>query len=118
MNRYALWVVENFGARRRGQSKVNPIDDPVALYLISLGQQLRSVREEKRMTQRDIAERSGVAMDVISRLENAHYRSPGLRTLIRVATALGTPLGRLFAESDHLYSVEFSHYHRRFESER
>lgn len=97
------------------QTRVNSIDDPVALYLISLGQQLRSVREEKRMTQREIAERSGVAMDVISRLENAHYRSPGLRTLIRITRALGTPLGRLFAEADQIFNVEFSHYHKNFD---
>ncbi len=58
-------------------------------YMIDLGQRLRRLREERGLTQERLAQRASVATDMISRLENGRYTSPGLRTLLRVARGLG-----------------------------
>ena len=49
---------------------------------------VRRVREEKGMTQEDLARRSGVSRDVIARLELGE-REPSVRTLAGLARALG-----------------------------
>jgi transcriptional regulator with XRE-family HTH domain len=78
-------------------------------YMISLGQRIRDVREQRRMTQREAAIAAGVATDMISRLENGRYLSPGLRTLFRIAAGLGTTIGSLlpeFGNTDNLDARE------------
>ena len=55
-----------------------PVRSP---WMIALGDRLRSAREARGLTQRQLAHRSGLTPDVISRLENGHFRNPGLRTL-------------------------------------
>ncbi|GEM_PF-614492 len=58
-------------------------------YMIELGHRLRTLREERGLTQHAVARSAGIATDMISRLENGHYTSPGLRTLLRVADGMG-----------------------------
>lgn len=52
------------------------------------------------MTQLQLARRAGIHQDQISRLECGHFKSPGLRTLLRVATALDITVADLIPESD------------------
>lgn len=62
--------------------------DPVAF-----GERLRQAREQKRMTQNDLAIRSGVKrVMTISDYENGRRKKPDLETLARVAETLGVTL--------------------------
>lgn len=67
-------------------------------YMIELGQRIRAAREERGLTQRAAAEAAGIATDMISRLENGRYTSPGLRTLLRIADGLGTSIASLLPD--------------------
>ncbi len=64
-------------------------------YLEELGDRLREARSARRLTQREVADAAGLSPDVVSRLENGRFQSPGLRTLLRVADGLGTSLVEL-----------------------
>lgn len=68
-------------------------------YMTALAQRIRAVREERGLTQQAVARAAGIATDMISRLENGHYTSPGLRTLLRIAEGMGVSLGQLLPES-------------------
>jgi transcriptional regulator with XRE-family HTH domain len=67
-------------------------------YMSELGQRLRSLREERGMTQHALARAAGIATDMVSRLENGHYTSPGLRTLVRLADGMGVGVAALLPE--------------------
>ena len=63
-----------------------------------LGKRIRSAREMRGMTQRQAARAAGIATDMISRLENGRYQSPGLRTLVRIADGLGASVNELLPD--------------------
>lgn len=66
--------------------------------MIELGERIRAAREERGLTQRAAAQAAGIATDMISRLENGRYTSPGLRTLLRIADGLGTSVAALLPD--------------------
>lgn len=68
-------------------------------YMVRLGQRIRSVREEAGLTQQAVARSAGIATDMVSRLENGHYTSPGLRTLLRIAGGMGVSLTALLPDA-------------------
>ncbi|MFO0634262.1 MAG: helix-turn-helix domain-containing protein [Nannocystaceae bacterium] len=68
-------------------------------YMAELGQRVRALREERGLTQQSLAQAAGIATDMVSRLENGHYSSPGLRTLLRIALGMGTSVGALLPEA-------------------
>ena len=57
---------------------------------------IKRMREVRRLTQEQVAERAGLAADTIRRLEQGSF-SPSLRTLRKVAAALEISLSTLFA---------------------
>ncbi len=61
-----------------------------------MGYRIKEVREEKRMTQEELAKKSGVSRGTISALENGSMRSTGSKTLLRIASALGVSIGEIF----------------------
>lgn len=64
-----------------------------------LSERLRSIREQKNLTQGDIEERTGLKRSYVSRLE--HGRTiPSLATLEKFAQALNVPLYLFFYEGD------------------
>jgi transcriptional regulator with XRE-family HTH domain len=67
-------------------------------YMVELGHRLRSLREERGLTQQALARAAGIATDMVSRLENGHYSSPGLRTLLRIADGMGLPVSALLPD--------------------
>ncbi len=69
-------------------------------YMAALGHRLRGARELRGMTQKQAARAAGIATDMISRLENGRYQSPGLRTLLRIAEGLGTSVSELLPDVD------------------
>jgi len=64
-------------------------------YMTELGHRLRALREERGLTQQALARAAGIATDMVSRLENGHYSSPGLRTLLRIAEGMGVSVSAL-----------------------
>ncbi|HUC00498.1 MAG TPA: helix-turn-helix transcriptional regulator [Solirubrobacterales bacterium] len=60
----------------------------------NLGENLRAAREEREMTQEQVAERSGVQAGEISRIETGK-RDPQVSTLLKIAKALKVPPGKL-----------------------
>jgi len=64
-----------------------------------IGTRLRKLREEKKLSQGDIEERTGLLRCYISRVENGHT-VPSLETLERLASALEIPLYQLFYEGE------------------
>lgn len=66
---------------------------------MNIGPRLRTLRQEKKMLQRDIEERTGMLCCYISRVENGHTL-PGLETLQKFAAALEVPLHMLFYEGE------------------
>ena len=67
-------------------------------YMTELGHRVRSLREERGLTQQSLARAAGIATDMVSRLENGHYSSPGLRTLLRIADGMGLPVSALLPD--------------------
>lgn len=55
--------------------------------LKEIGERLRKIRQEKNMSQTDVAEAMGVLPNQYNKVENGKV-SPGLETLVRVAEAL------------------------------
>lgn len=68
-------------------------------YMVKLGQRIRAVREERGLTQQAVARSAGIATDMVSRLENGHYTSPGLRTLLRIAEGMDVSLAVLLPDA-------------------
>lgn len=65
----------------------------------TLGQRLRRARQARGLTIRQVADRSRLTESFISLLERDRV-NPSVASLQRIARALGTPLGRLFDETE------------------
>ena len=65
-----------------------------------IGSRLRTLREDKSLSQGDVEQRTGLLRCYISRVENGHT-VPSLETLERLASALDIPLYQLFYEGDN-----------------
>ena len=64
-----------------------------------LGERLKMIRKEKRLSQADMEERTGLLRCYVSRVENGHT-VPSVETLEKIARALEVPLYQLFYEGD------------------
>ena len=64
-----------------------------------IGDRLRAVREEKKLSQGDIEKRTGLLRPYISRIENGHT-VPSVETLEKLARALEVPLYQLFYDGE------------------
>jgi transcriptional regulator with XRE-family HTH domain len=64
-----------------------------------LGAALRAVRERQRLTQEELAERSGLSYKFIGEIERG-VGNPTVGTLDRLAEALGVPVSSLLVETD------------------
>jgi|SRR5580658_6121083 transcriptional regulator with XRE-family HTH domain len=64
-----------------------------------IGDRLREMREEKKLSQGDIEKRTGLLRCYISRVENGHT-VPAIETLEKLARALECPLYQLFYEGE------------------
>jgi transcriptional regulator with XRE-family HTH domain len=62
-----------------------------------IGDRLRALREEKKLSQGHIEKRTGLLRCYISRVENGHT-VPAIETLEKMARALEVPLYQLFYE--------------------
>ena len=64
-----------------------------------IGDRLREMREEKKLSQGDIEKRTGLFRCYVSRVENNHT-IPAIETLEKMARALDVPLYQLFYEGE------------------
>jgi transcriptional regulator with XRE-family HTH domain len=64
-----------------------------------VGERLRDLREQKRLMQSDIAERTGLLPGYISRVENCHT-TPSIATLEKWAKGLGISLYQLLYDGE------------------
>ena len=66
---------------------------------IMLGERIRALRAERKLTVRQLAEGAGVSVGLISQVERG-ISDPSLQTLRAIAEVFGTPLFDLFAEPE------------------
>src|SRR5271170_5561869 len=66
-----------------------------------IGDRLRELREEKKLSQGHIEKRTGLLRCYISRVENGHT-VPSVATLEKIARALEVPMYRIFTDEDHV----------------
>jgi transcriptional regulator with XRE-family HTH domain len=64
-----------------------------------IGERLRNLREQKKLSQGNIETRTGLLRCYISRVENGHT-IPAIETLEKLARALGLPLYELLYDGD------------------
>ncbi len=64
-----------------------------------IGDRLREMREEKKLSQGDVEKRTGLLRCYISRVENGHT-VPAVETLEKLARAFEVPLYQLFYEGE------------------
>jgi len=64
-----------------------------------IGDRLRALREEKKLSQGDIEKRSGLLRCYISRVENGHT-VPAIETLEKMARALEIPMYQFFYDGE------------------
>ena len=62
-----------------------------------IGERLRELREQKKFSQREVEQRSGLLRAYLSRVENGHT-IPSIDTLEKWAKALEVPMYQLFYE--------------------
>ena len=64
-----------------------------------IGDRLRALREDKKLSQGDIEKRTGLLRCYISRVENGHT-VPAIETLEKMARALEVPIYQLFYDGE------------------
>lgn len=61
----------------------------------SIGKRIKYLREKKGLTQEKLAEKAGLSLDFIGKIE-VSINKPGLKSLIKIANALDVHLKELF----------------------
>lgn len=69
-----------------------------------IGERLKQIRREKKITQEELAEKSGVNRSYLSVVENGHS-SPTVEVVEKLAQALGVNLWTLLSEVDDRHFV-------------
>ena len=75
--------------------------------MAEIGQRLRDLRTERipRLTQHQLAERAGVSVDVIQKLEQGRKVNARITTLSAIAEALDVDLASLLSKPTHLETI-------------
>ncbi len=66
---------------------------------MKIGTQVKRERERALLTQQELAERAGVGLTTLNRIENDHAE-PHFRTIRKIAKALGVDPRNLIPEGD------------------
>ena len=74
---------------------------------MDLGGKIKQMRNQKNLTQEELADRCELTKGYISQLEN-DLTSPSIATLIDILSALGTDLKTFFSDSDEEEKVSFN----------
>ena len=81
------------------ESDVNSLDQDVDDAFARAGQTLKRERTRQRVTQKQLADRTGVPQGQISRVENGKERA-SLETLVRLANGLGRRISVVLEQDD------------------
>lgn len=73
--------------------------------MLTLGEFIKKVRVEKRMTQEQVADISNLARSYISRLEDNDYKSPSAMVLIKLANGLGVSHEAIFQVAGYMPEI-------------
>jgi transcriptional regulator with XRE-family HTH domain len=65
---------------------------------MSIGEEIRELREEKDWSQSDLASKAGVDASILSRLESGFVKNPSRETIKKLAKALGVTSSRLLRQ--------------------
>lgn len=61
-----------------------------------MGIRIKEIREERGLTQEELANKANVSRATLSEIENNPQKKPTIRTLEKLASALGVTLDRIF----------------------
>ena len=75
----------------RGYAQDNPFPRERKL----LGEKIKSIREKKKLTQEDLADKAGIDVSYLAKIENG-YVNTTIRYLIKISRALGVKAKDLF----------------------
>ena len=64
-----------------------------------MGYRIKEFRESLKMTQEELAEKSGVSRGTISAMESGVSKETTTKTLVKIARALGTSVDKIFFEN-------------------
>jgi transcriptional regulator with XRE-family HTH domain/uncharacterized cupin superfamily protein len=77
-----------------------------AINAVDVGQRLRTLREERGVSMRSLARRSGLSANALSMIERG-LTSPSVSTLTKLATALEVPIMAFFRQEPDRQKVVF-----------
>lgn len=64
-------------------------------FYTKLGRQIKVLRENAHLTQEKLAEKCGISLDYLGKIE-VNINKPGLKTVLKLANALNVPVKELF----------------------
>ena len=64
-------------------------------FYTKLGKRIKMLREESHLTQEKLAEKCGISLDCMGKIE-VNINKPGLKTLLKLSDALGVHIKTLF----------------------
>jgi transcriptional regulator with XRE-family HTH domain len=67
---------------------------------MDIGKRIRDLREERRLTQRELARRAGLTPSGVGFIEHGQTRNPSAETVVTIARALGVPVEELLVEEE------------------
>jgi len=79
---------------------------------MSLGRNLKELRQKLSLNQKDLSDRSGVSQATISRIETGRVRQPGSSALKNLADALSVSTDSLMDDTAHLARVHKDRLHQ------
>jgi transcriptional regulator with XRE-family HTH domain len=65
---------------------------------MDIGKRIRDLREERGLTQREVARRAGLTPSGVGFIEHGQTRKPSAETVVAIARALGVPVKELLEE--------------------
>src|SRR5215218_2469263 len=65
---------------------------------MNIGKRIRDLREERGLTQREVARRAGLTPSGVGFIEHGQTRKPSAETVVAIARALGVPVKELLEE--------------------
>lgn len=72
----------------------------------NFGEYLRSLREEQRLSLRDVAAKTGVSISYITQIEHGKRKAPGPEVLKRLALSYNVPVRDLLKAAGYLDDIK------------
>ena len=83
------------GRRQPARKSARPPDPPPPPEAKGLGRQIQKLRQERNLTQEELAHKAGLDRAYVAGME-VGLRNPALRNIVKIARALGVRLRELF----------------------